>query len=200
MPEPAKGSALKFDRAIFRHRHLVNAVVVQLFYVGAQVGIWGITINFIVELLPGTSREVASKEFMAVGTLLFVIGRFLGTWLMNFIKDHRLLMMYGVAAALLCVLAMVGTGKMAVYGILAINFFMSIMFPTIFALGVKDLGEQTKLGSSFIIMAIVGGAIIPPAMGLVADEVGIQASFAIPFLCFLTVVYFGARGHQHRSA
>lgn len=77
---------------------------------------------------------------------------------------------------------------------------MSIMFPTIFALGVKDLGDQTKLGSSFIIMAIVGGAIVPPMMGLIADHIGIQESFLLPALCFTTVVFYGVSGHKHKPA
>lgn len=200
MPEPAKGSKLVFDRTIFRQKHLVWAVVAQLFYVGAQAGIWGITINYIIELLPGTTREIASKQYMAVGTLLFVIGRFLGTWLMTFIKDHKLLTTYAVAAVLLCLSGILAGGLVAVYSVLSINFFMSIMFPTIFALGVKDLGDQTKLGSSFIIMAIVGGAIVPPFMGLMADEVGIQVSFTLPLLCFLVVVYYGWKGYNAKSA
>ena len=91
MPEPAKGASLKFDKAIFKKRHLTYAVIAQLFYVGAQAGIWGITINYVIELLPGTSKEAASQNFLAIGTFLFVAGRFLGTWLMTFIKDHRLL-------------------------------------------------------------------------------------------------------------
>lgn len=196
MPEPAKGAALKFDKAIFKQRHLTYAVIAQLFYVGAQAGIWGITINYVTEILPGTSREAASQNFLAIGTLLFVVGRFLGTWLMTFIKDHKLLTGYAAAAALLCLTGVLAKGMIAVYAVLGVNFFMSIMFPTIFALGVKGLGEYTKLGSSFIIMAIVGGAILPPVMGYMADEIGIQQSFVLPFLCFLVVVWYGLKGYN----
>ncbi len=196
MPEPAKGSKLKFDKSIFKHKHLLYAVMAQLFYVGAQAGIWGITINYVTELIPGTSRELASKNYMAIGTLLFVVGRILGTILMTFIKDHKLLAFYGLMSSLLCLAGVFAGGTVAVYAILSINFFMSIMFPTIFALGVKDLGDQTKLGSSFIIMAIVGGAIAPPLMGLMADRIGIQQSFIIPFFCFLFVIYYGLKGYK----
>ncbi|HMQ90119.1 MAG TPA: L-fucose:H+ symporter permease, partial [Flavilitoribacter sp.] len=164
MPEPEKGEKLRFDRTIFRHKHLVYAVIAQLFYVGAQAGIWGITIDYIVDLL-GVSKETASAGYMIFGTLLFVIGRFLGTFIMSYIKDTKILAVYGVLAAVMCLVAATGAGKMAVYAVLGVNFFMSIMFPTIFALGVKDLGHQTKLGSSFIIMAIIGGGILPPGMG-----------------------------------
>ncbi len=200
MPEPVKTGAIKFDKSIFKKKHLTWAVIAQLFYVGAQAGIWGITINYIIDLIPGTSREVASQNFMAVGTALFVIGRFLGTWLMTFIKDHKLLTLYGAMASLLCFIGVFADGIIAVYAVLGTNFFMSIMFPTIFALGVKGLGEHTKLGSSFIIMAIVGGAILPPFMGLMADSVGIQQSFILPALCFLAVVYYGLSGYKIKTA
>lgn len=197
MPEPEKTARLKFDKSIFKNRHLVLAVLAQLLYVGAQAGIWGITIDYIVEMIPGTSKEIASKNFFAVGTFLFVAGRFLGTWLMTFIKDHKLLTFYGAMASLLCLTGVFAEGRTAVYAVLGINFFMSIMFPTIFALGVKGLGEQTKLGSSFIIMAIVGGAILPPFMGLFAD---IQLSFLLPAICFLAVIYYGWSGHKIKPA
>ena len=196
MPEPAKGESLKFDKAIFKRRHLTYAVIAQMFYVGAQAGIWGITINYVIEILPGTSKESASQNFLAIGTFLFVAGRFLGTWLMTFIKDHKLLTTYAAAAAILCLMGVFAEGYTAVYAVLAVNFFMSIMFPTIFALGVKDLGHYTKLGSSFIIMAIVGGAILPPVMGYMADEIGIQQSFILPSLCFLVVVWYGLKGYN----
>ena len=196
MPEPKSGASLKFSKDIFKQRHLMLAVFAQLCYVGAQAGIWGITINYITELVPGTSREIASKNFMAVGTFLFVAGRFLGTWLMTFIKDSRLLTMYGAIASMLCLTGVFADGEIAVYAVLATNFFMSIMFPTIFALGVKDLGDNTKLGSSFIIMAIVGGAILPPLMGLIADHIGIQQSFILPSLCFVAVIFYGWSGYK----
>lgn len=197
MPEPEKTEKLKFDRAIFKNRHLMLAVFAQLLYVGAQAGIWGISIDYIVTLIPGLSKEIASKNFFAVGTALFVVGRFLGTWLMTFIKDHKLLTSYGIMATILCLIGVFGEGRIAVYAVLGINFFMSIMFPTIFALGVKDLGPNTKLGSSFIIMAIVGGAIIPPFMGLFTN---IQLAFIIPAACFLAVIYYGWRGYKIKPA
>ncbi|MBX2916840.1 MAG: L-fucose:H+ symporter permease [Cyclobacteriaceae bacterium] len=196
MPEPSKTSKLKFDASIFKNKHLTWAIIAQFFYVGAQAGIWGITLDYITELLPGVNKEVASKNYMIIGTTLFVIGRFAGTWLMTIVKDNKLLMYYGIAAALLCLTGVLASGEIAVYAILSVNFFMSIMFPTIFALGVKDLGEQTKLGSSFIIMAIVGGAIIPPLMGLIHN---IQFAFLLPMVCFLVVVYFGWSGYKMKT-
>ncbi|WP_333821459.1 L-fucose:H+ symporter permease [Ohtaekwangia sp.] len=199
MPEPNKGSALKFNKAIFKKRHLMLAVLAQMFYVGGQVGIWGITINFVTDLIPGTSNEVASKYYMAIGTLLFVSGRFLGTWFMTYLKNHTMLAIYGAMVVLLCCIGMFAEGKVAVYALLATNFFMSIGFPTIFGLGVRDLGEDTKLGSSLIIMSIVGGAILPPLMGLIAIE-HIQLSLIVPAICFVVVCFYGLNGYKLNRA
>lgn len=196
VPEPDKGEGLKFEWRIFRHKHLNFAILTQLLYVGAQVGIWGITINFVTELIPGVSKEIASRVFMTAGTLLFVTGRFLGTFLLGYIRDHRLLGIYGLLAVVLCVGAVLLTGTPAVYALLGVNLFMSIMFPTIFGLGIKDLGAETKLGSSLIIMAIVGGAILPPVMGLLADFHGIQSAMVLPILSFSVVALYGFYGYK----
>lgn len=200
MPEPSKTSTLRFDKAIFKERHLMFAVIAQLFYVGGQVGIWGITINYVTELIPDTSKEVASKYYMLAGTLLFVSGRFLGTFFMTYIKDHKLLTIYAAITSSLCVIGIFAEGEIAVYALLATNFFMSIMFPTIFGLGVRNLGEATKLGSSLIIMSIVGGAILPPLMGVFADNIGIQQSLIIPAVSFLVVLFYGANGYKLNPA
>ncbi len=193
MPEPDKGEGLRLDKRIFRHRHLVLAVLAQFCYVGAQAGIWGITIDYVITMIPGVSREDASKDYFLLGTALFVVGRFVGTALMMRVKDSRLLTLYGGIACILSFVGAIGGGDLAVYSVLSINFFMSIMFPTIFALGVKDLGKNTKLGSSFIIMAIVGGAVLPPIMGLFEN---IQHAFAVPSLCFVVVSFYGSIGHR----
>ena len=195
MPEPQKTQRLKFDRSILKHTHLVQGFITQLLYVGAQVGIWGITINLVTELMPEVTMEMAAKYFLTAGTVLFVVGRFIGTFILSYIRDNRLLTLYAVCAAILCLIGSLTEGRVAVAAILATNFFMSIMFPTIFTLSMKKLGGHTKLGSSLIIMAIVGGAIIPPLMGVVADHFTIQLAFFIPLFCFLVVVYFGMQGH-----
>ena len=134
------------------------------------------------------------------GTIMFVIGRFLGTYLMGIFRDNRMLGIYGLAAAALCVGAVLLSGASAVYALLAVNLFMSIMFPTIFALGIKDLGAETKLGSALIIMAIVGGAILPPIMGVLADQYGIQTSILLPVFCFLIVAWYGFKGYVPQSS
>jgi len=196
MPEFTSQGKLTFDRAIFKHKHLVWATIAQFFYVGAQASIWGITINYIIDVLPGTSREMASTNYMPIGTGLFVVGRVAGTAIMSWIKDYTLLRLFAVMATVLCILATTAGGMVAVGAVLAVNFFMSIMFPTIFAMGVKDIGHHIKLGSSFIIMAIVGGAIFPPFMGLIADSYGVQSSFIIPTLCFVVVFIYSLKGYR----
>lgn len=196
MPEPSKGSKLLFDRSIFKKKHLMMATLTQFFYVGAQASIWGITIDYVIHLLPDISKEVASKNYLLVGTSLFVTGRIIGTFLLTVFKGNRLLAVYGVVATALVAGAMFASGDIAVYSLLATNFFMSIMFPTIFALGVKDLGEQTKLGSSLIIMSIVGGAVIPPLMGQLSKSIGIQLALVFPLIAFLVVAWFGLRGYR----
>lgn len=196
MPEPDSGGKLRFDRSIFRHKHLVRGIITQFFYVGAQASIWGITIDYVIHLLPGISREAASGTYLAAGTFLFVAGRFIGTFLMSYVRENRLLWLFGLFAFFFCLVGIYGDGKVAVYAVLGLNFFMSIMFPTIFALGVKDLGAHTKLGSSFIIMAIVGGAALPPIVGAVSDNAGIQTCFWLPAICFLIVMYYGLSGYK----
>lgn len=192
MPEPAsEGNAFRLDRGIFRYPHLVAAVFVQFFYVGAKATIWGIMINFVTDMVPGLSRQEASGVYDVLGVSLFLLGRYFGTFLLTRFRGHSLLMIYGLAAAALCLLTAFTKGYTAVYAIVAINFFMSIMFPTVFGLAIKDVGNYMKLGSSLMVMAIVGGAIIPPLTGYVADLSTINQAMLVPCVCFLVVGAYG---------
>jgi FHS family L-fucose permease-like MFS transporter len=125
-----------------------------------------------------------------------MVGRFVGTFLMKFFKASNLLAIYAIVSMALCLVAITASGMLAVYTIIGIAFFMSIMFPTIFSLGIKELGSDTKFGSSLIIMSIVGGAILPPIMGYIADKSSIQVGYVVPFICFAVVFMFGLRGHR----
>jgi FHS family L-fucose permease-like MFS transporter len=119
---------------------------------------------------------------------------------MKYIRPNRLLSIYAVINILLSVLAVFSKGMITVYALIAIGFFMSIMFPTIFALGIKDLGHETKMGSSLIIMAIVGGALLPPILGYIADATkNIQNGYIVPLICFVVVLWFGLRGYKVRT-
>ena len=171
---------------------LIWAVVAVFFYVGAQVGIWSYFINFAQDLT-GVGEKSAAN-YLGFSLMAFMIGRFFGTALMRFFKPERLLIGYACVAILLSLTAALASGWTALIALGLTSFFMSIMFPTIFAFGVRDLGEKTKLGSSLIIMAIIGGAIFPPAMGFAADTTGsIQTALYIPAFCFLIVALFGRR-------
>jgi FHS family L-fucose permease-like MFS transporter len=183
-----------FIRA-FKHTHLNWAIAAQFFYVGAQVCVFSFFILYATEAA-GIDRQTAAwYAGFGVG-LAFMLGRFVGTFLMKFYKPSNLLAIYSIASMLLCIVAMTVSGIMAVYTVIGIAFFMSIMFPTIFSLGIKDLGSDTKFGSSLIIMSIVGGAVLPPVMGYIADVATIQIGYIVPLVCFAVVFVFGIYGHK----
>jgi FHS family L-fucose permease-like MFS transporter len=180
----------------FRHKHLKWAAVAQFFYVGAQVCILSLLILFATRVA-GITEKAASFYSSAAG-LAFMLGRFAGTFFMRYIKPAKLLSINAVICILLCLVTVFGSGIITLYAIIATTFFMSIMFPTIFALGIEDIGADTKSGSSLIIMAIVGGAILPPLFGYITDKThNIQYGYIVPLLSFAVVLYFGLKGHQH---
>ena len=181
---------------LFSQRHFVFAVIAQFFYVAAQVGAGAFFINYAVDHIPGLSSERAAY-LLAVALGCFLAGRFLNEALMGAISAARLLSVYAVINILLCGVVIAGMGKVSVAALIAVFFFMSMMFPTIFALGIKGLGAQTKRGASFIIMAIVGGAIVPWFMGRLADVAGIETAFWIPAFCFLVVALYGVYARRH---
>lgn len=178
-----------------KHKHLRWAVLAQFFYVGAQVCVFSFFILYATKAAEIDQQKAAGYAGIGMG-LAFLIGRVLGTFLMKFIKAERLLAIYAVASMVLCVLAIVTHGTISLFVVIGIAFFMSIMFPTIFSLGIKDLGKDTKFGSSLIIMSIVGGAVLPPAMGYVADIADIQIGYIVPLICFAVVFLFGVTGHK----
>lgn len=181
--------------SIFRHRHLIAAVVAMFFYIGGQVGVNAFFIRF-AKFTAGIGEKEAAVLLGSVAGLGFMIGRFFGTFLMRTIKPQILLTIYGLVNVLLILIAMTTKGQIAVWTVLAVPFFMSIMFPTIFSLGIKGLGGDTKFGSSLIIMSIVGGAIFPPLMGLISDNSNIQMAYILPLICFAVVVWFGVKGYK----
>jgi len=170
----------------------VRAVIAQFFYVGAQVGIWSFFIDFTKDVAPLISEKMAAN-LLAVGSCSFMIGRFIGTALMLAVSPRRLLFVYALAAIVLVAGAILLPGIAAILSLAFVSFFMSIMFPTIFSFGVQDLGAGAKLGSSFIIMAIIGGAVFPPLMGYVSVFTGnIRLAMLLPIVCFAVVAWFAA--------
>jgi len=189
-----------FSLSVLRHPHVRWAVVAQFFYVGAQVGVGSFFIRFSKQVMD-LGEKPASYLWGSIAMVGFMVGRFAGTFLMKFIKPQKLLLIYAVISILLLVIALNTHGKVAVYAVAAVPFFMSIMFPTIFALGIKELGEETKMASSLLVMAIVGGALAPVLMGAISDYTGsMQKAYIIPLLCFIAVAWFAWKGYKIKQA
>ena len=180
----------------FRHKQLKWGVIAQFFYVGAQVCILSFLIIYATKSAGITESEAAIYSSLA--GLAFMVGRFAGTFFMRYIHPSKLLALYAFINILLTLIAIFGTGIITVYAMIGIAFFMSIMFPTIFALGIHDIGADTKPGSSLLIMSIVGGAVLPPILGFIADKTNnFQYGYVVPLVCFSVILYFGLKGHQH---
>lgn len=189
-----------FSANVFRHPHVAWAVVAQFFYIGAQVGVGSFFIRFSSYTM-NLPEKTAAMWWGYIAMVGFMVGRFVGTALMRYVAPPRLLALYSAINVLLVAVAIAARGSMAVYAVLAVPFFMSIMFPTIFALGIKGLGEEGKIASSFLVMSIVGGAFFPLLMGAISDRTGsIQLAYVVPLVCFLVTLYFGWRGHRIRTA
>ncbi|WP_442796169.1 L-fucose:H+ symporter permease [Pelobium manganitolerans] len=190
--KPGFFSVLKFS-------HLSWAVVAQFFYVGAQVCVTSFFIRM-AEQGAGMDEKTAGY-YLGIYGFLFMAGRFIGTFFLKYVKDHVLLSIYCVLSVILCAVAIYGSGIYVIYALGGIGFFMSIMFPTIFALGIVDLKSNTETGSSWLVMSIVGGAILPYGMGTLIDmkHDDIQAGYIIPLICFLIILYFGLFGYKVKT-
>jgi len=183
----------------FKHKHLSWGVAAQFFYVGAQVCVFSL---FILYASKAADITESQATIYAGGCgLAFLIGRFVGTGLMGIVQPQKLLALYAAINILLCIVAITAHGMITVYTVIAICFFMSIMFPTIFALGIKELKGDTEFGSSLIIMAIVGGAILPQVFGRISDATGnIQLGYIVPLVCFVVIMFFGLTGYKVNKA
>ncbi len=185
-------------KTLFQHAHFVWAIAAQFFCVAAQVGIAALFINYCTEKNLGIDNERAS--YLLSGSLiLFTVGRFAGTALMKIIAPNKLLALYALINIALCFVVVVAPGIISVYSLMVIFFFESIMFPTIFALGVKNLGSYTKKGASYIIMSIVGGALVPVVMGTIATSYSTPFSYIVPLVCFVFVFLFGVFGYKVKA-
>jgi MFS transporter, FHS family, L-fucose permease len=183
----AEGKATK---SIFKRSHFTMGVGAQFLYVAAQTGVFGFFINYAIANLNNLSDQGAGN-LQTLAFVLFASGRLVGSAVVGFTKPHKALAIYAVINTLMMILAMAGGGWTGVIGVMASFFFMSIMFPTIFALSIRGLGEHTKLGSSVLVMSIVGGAIMTPLMGYIADKGGMRIGFIIPLFCFAFIAFYG---------
>lgn len=187
--EDADASAGGFRGLLAFPRYWLG-VLAQFAYVGAQVGVWSFVIRYTQVNTPGTAEKVAANNLL-ITLVLFFAGRFVGTLLMSKFRPASLLALFAAADVALCLAAALAGGNAGLYALMATSFFMSIQFPTIFTMSLRGLGTHTKSGSSFLVMAIVGGAIIPPLMGLVSDASSINIAMLVPAVCFAVVSLFG---------
>jgi FHS family L-fucose permease-like MFS transporter len=179
--------------SLLRQRHFVYAVVAQFFYVAAQVGVGAFFINFATEHGEGISSQRAAF-LLSIAMLCFLGGRFAGTAIMTRVAAAKLLGLYGTAALALSLIVAMAWPQVSVIALVVLFFFMSIMFPTIFALGIRGLGDQTRRGASFLIMSIVGGALSPFVMGSIADRGTTALAYLLPAACFAVVTWYGFAG------
>ena len=196
---PAPEAAPKTHKGIWHYKHLIRGVTTEFFYVGAQVGVTSFVIRFTEHTLPGTPEKTAAN-YLKWHLFGFMIGRFAGSAMMKRVAPPKLLGLFSTAAAVCTILAIFMTGAAPVWAVVLLGFFDSIMFPTIFALSIKNLGPYTKLGSSLLVMSIIGGALVPALMGYISDRSSIQAAFAVPLFCYAVVIYFSFSGYKPEPA
>lgn len=176
------------SKPLWQRKHFVFAVLAQFLYVGAQVGAWSWQIPY-VQTYTGLGERKAGY-LLSAALVAFTVGRFFSTWLLRHVRASRLLAVFAILNAAICATAVLRPGWLGVGCLLAVSFFMSMMYPTIFALGVKGLGTRTKTGGGVIVMSIVGGAAIPLVMGRLGDITGVALSYSVPALCFVGVALY----------
>lgn len=189
----------KVNDSIWRHPNLIFGAIGIFVYVGAEVSIGSFLVNYFSQPDIGGLTEKAAASFVAFYWGGAMVGRFIGSGLLQKIKTGRLLGVCAVCAAALVAISMMTTGHFAMWSIILVGFFNSIMFPSIFTLGVAELGPLTGDGSGVMIMAIVGGALIPLAQGAVADRIGIHHAFFLPVICYLYILFFALSGSKPNS-
>ena len=189
----------KVDDSIWRHPNLILGAIGIFVYVGAEVAIGSFLVNYFSQPEIGGLTEKVASSFVAFYWGGAMVGRFIGSGLLQKMKTGHLLGICAVCATALVTISMLSTGHFAMYSIILVGFFNSIMFPSIFTLGVAELGPLTGDGSGIMIMAIVGGALIPLAQGAIADKIGIHHAFFLPVICYLYILYFALSGSRPNS-
>jgi FHS family L-fucose permease-like MFS transporter len=182
-----------------QHRHLVLGAIGIFVYVGGEVSIGSFLVNFF-----GESHIAGMEESQAAGYIAYywggaMVGRFIGAALMQRVSASKLLAFNSMASIVLIAIAITTSGSLAMWSILLVGFFNSIMFPTIFSLALAGLGPQTSKGSGILCLAIVGGAFVPLMQGILADNIGLQLSFILPLTCYIYIAYYGLSGSKPRT-
>lgn len=198
--EQENGSSTEHGAAskLLRYPHFIQAVIAQFFYVGAQVGTWSYFIQYVQDYVHESEKHAG---YFLTGTLVaFAVGRFTATYLMRFVQPGLLMGIYSLVNIGLVAIGVLLPGWLGVWAIFLTSFFMSLMFPTIFALGLRGLGPNTKVGGSLIVMAIVGGAVLTPAMGLVSQATASMAkAMIVPLICYVIIAYYAFIGSRFRQ-
>jgi len=177
------------------HRHFLLAVVAQFLYVGAQVGTWSYFISYVQEY--AHQPEKVAGYFLTGTLAAFGVGRFVSAYLMRFISASKLMGAFSLANIILASIGVFHPGWLGMWCVFLTSFFMSLMFPTIFALGLKGLGPNTKIGGSLLVMAIVGGAVLTPIMGLVSEKFhSLALAYSIPLIAYLYIAIYSYWGSQ----
>ena len=182
------------DASVWNHRSLVLGALAIFLYVGGEVSIGSFLVNYFAESSIGGLSHAEAGEMVAYYWGAAMIGRLVGAAAMNYVAPTKYLSLNALIAIVMIVVSMNTTGSLAMWSILAVGFFNSIMFPTIFTLAVKGLGSLTSKGSGLVCQAIVGGALIPLVQGVAADIIGIQLSFIVPMLCYIYIGWYALRG------
>lgn len=187
--EPVSTTTTNKSTSLWKHRNFTFGLIALFFYVAAQTGINSFFINYVTEHINISARE-AALWLSFVGMGLFMAGRMAGSWIMGFIRAEKLLAFVAAGAILAMILVMMGLGHISSGAFFFCFLCESIMFPTIFALAIRGVGEHTKRASSYLIMSIVGGAIAPVIMGYIADTISTATGFIVPLLCFIVILAY----------
>ncbi|MBS1747015.1 MAG: sugar MFS transporter [Bacteroidetes bacterium] len=184
-------------KPLWKNSHFTLGFAAQACYVAAQTGVFSYLINFVTDhdMHPRFDVQYA-PYFLSLGFLLFMIGRFSGSALMKYFKPYNMLALYALAICVLLPIVSLEFGWVSLISLYGVFFFMSIMFPTIFALAIKSLGKNTKEASSYLVMAVAGGAVFPPLMGAVADNFGMSTGFLVPIPLFVFILFYAVEGHK----
>jgi FHS family L-fucose permease-like MFS transporter len=200
MPEAERRGATGPKQSIWKYRHLILAAVGIFVYVGAEVSIGSFLINYFTQTNIGNISELEAAKYVSFYWLGAMIGRFVGSAVLQKVRTDRVLGVVALVACALVVTSMLTFGHVAMWTLILVGLFNSVMFPNIFTLGIAKLGPLTGDGSGLLVMAIVGGAIIPLAQGALADRIGIHHAFILPAICYLYIAYYAFKGSRPVTA
>jgi MFS transporter, FHS family, L-fucose permease len=201
IPEAARSNLARgAGESVWKHRHLVLGAVAIFVYVGAEVAIGSFLVSYLGQPSIGDAPAKTAARLVSLYWGGAMVGRFIGSAVLQKVRTGTVLAVAAIAACLLVLTSVVTTGHTAMWSILLVGLCNSIMFPSIFALGVAGLGPLTGDGSGVLVMAIVGGAIIPEVQGVLADHIGIQHAFILPAVCYLYILYYALKGSRSTAS